>query len=85
MPVAKRVHSLIYTAPLHWPVRRRPRLGMGWLRSVLSPLRRLWCRANAVQRKSTLPFVDVWLCFSFFLRSALNGEFFFFVVFHVCV
>lgn len=33
--------------------RRRPRLGMGWLRSVLSPLRKLWCRVNAVQRKST--------------------------------
>ncbi|PWZ32104.1 hypothetical protein Zm00014a_031920 [Zea mays] len=31
--------------------RRRPRLGMGWLRSVLSPLRKLWCRVNAVQRK----------------------------------
>jgi hypothetical protein len=63
--------------------RRRPRLGMGWLRSVLSPLRRLWCRANAVQRKSTLPFVDAWLCSSFFLSSALNGEPFFFLVF-VC-
>lgn len=36
--------------------RRRPRLGMGWLRSMLSPLRKLWCRVNAVQqRKSTLP------------------------------
>lgn len=35
--------------------RRRPRLAMGWLRSVLSPLRRLWCRINAVQRKSTSP------------------------------
>jgi hypothetical protein len=28
---------------------------MGWLRSVFSPLRRLWYRANAVQRKSTSP------------------------------
>jgi hypothetical protein len=28
---------------------------MGWLRAVLSPLRKLWCRVNAVQqqRKST--------------------------------
>jgi hypothetical protein len=34
--------------------RRRARLRMGWLRSLLSPLRRLWCRVNAVQqRKST--------------------------------
>ncbi|BAS74624.1 Os01g0778500 [Oryza sativa Japonica Group] len=24
---------------------------MGWLRSLLSPLRRLWCHMNAVQRK----------------------------------
>ncbi|XP_062208614.1 uncharacterized protein LOC133910112 [Phragmites australis] len=31
--------------------RRRPRLAMGGLRSLLSPLRRLWCRVNAVRRK----------------------------------
>lgn len=32
--------------------RRRPaRLGMGWLRSLISPLRKLWCRVNAVRCK----------------------------------
>ncbi|GJN17495.1 hypothetical protein PR202_gb04566 [Eleusine coracana subsp. coracana] len=31
--------------------RRRPRLRMGWLRSLLSPLRKLWCRVNAVQQR----------------------------------
>ncbi|XP_062186319.1 uncharacterized protein LOC133889886 [Phragmites australis] len=31
--------------------RRRPRFRMGRLRSLLSPLRKLWCRANAAKRK----------------------------------
>ena len=64
--------------------RRRPRLGMGWLRAVLSPLRRLWCRANAVQRKSTSPMAAmtraVFLRFSEPCWYLMHGEFFFFLL-----
>jgi len=60
------LHVLVFTsheqptrfgsAAIDMRCRRRPRLGMGWLRAVLSPLRKLWCRVNAVQqRKSTVP------------------------------
>ena len=43
---------------------------MGWLRSLLSPLRRLWCHMNAVQRKSTSqnhPLLDLALLFPLIL------------------
>ena len=64
--------------------RRRPRVGMGWLRAVLSPLRRLWCRANAVQRKSTSPMAAmtraVFLRFSEPCWCLMNGELYFLLV-----
>ena len=71
--------------------RRRPRVGMGWLRAVLSPLRRLWCRTKAVQRKSTSAMAVIshgcslllW-CFSEPCWCLMNGELFFLCWCGVC-
>uniref|UniRef100_A0A0D9V6G5 Uncharacterized protein n=1 Tax=Leersia perrieri TaxID=77586 RepID=A0A0D9V6G5_9ORYZ len=53
-PGSPRLGSCLgFAINVRWRRRARRFVGrrMGWLRSLLSPLRRLWCHMNAVQRK----------------------------------